>query len=212
MKQYSILLIALFLQLQLWAQSHRIEFRTPQGSFKVMLYDFTPQHQDLILEAIKNRTYHEALFNRVIENFVVQGGEHDDAIAQRETGIPEDQHQRLAAEFDTRAYHKMGALGAGRDDNKQKASFLNQIYFVVGKPVLPHELTELEQKKGVEFTDEQRQTYLTDGGLPRLDGDYTVFGEVYEGLEVLLAISKLATYPKDAPLQNIPFEIVEIVD
>lgn len=212
MKQYSILFLALFLQLQIWAQSHRLEFKTPHGNFKVMLYDFTPQHQDLILEAIKNGVYHEALFNRVIENFVVQGGEHDDAIALRETGIPKDQHQRLPAEFDPRAYHKMGALGAGRDDNEQKASFLNQLYFVVGKSVLPHELTELEQKKGVSFTEEQRQNYLSEGGLPRLDGDYTVFGEVYEGLEVLLEISRLKTNSKDAPLQNIPFEIIEIQD
>ncbi len=212
MKRYLILLAIFFLQLSVWAQSHRLEFKTPQGNFKVMLYDFTPQHRDLIVEAVKNGTYHEALFNRVIQNFVVQGGEHDDAIALRETGIPEDQHQRLSAEFDSRAYHKMGALGAGRDDNKQKASFLNQLYFVVGKPVLPHELTELEQKKGVDFTEQQRQNYLSEGGLPRLDGDYTVFGEVYEGLEVLLEISKLKTNSKDAPLQNIPFEIIEIQD
>lgn len=210
MKRYFLLLVALFLQLQVWAQSHRLQFITPHGDFKVLLYDFTPKHRDLILEAVKNGVYHKTLFNRVIENFVVQGGEHDEAIAARESGIPKDKLQRLAPEFDARAFHKMGALGAGRDDNNQKASFLNQIYFVVGKPVLPHELTELEQKKAIKFTSDQRAYYLKSGGLPRLDHDYTVFGEVYEGLEVLLEISQLKTGQSDAPLRDIPFEITII--
>lgn len=210
MKSYLYLLVFIFVPMRFWAQSNKLQFKTTHGSFKVMLYDFTPKHKQLILDAIIDDVYKDALFNRIIENFVVQGGEHDDDIAQREKDLPINEHYRLAAEFDSRAFHKIGALGAGRDDNPQKASFLNQIYFVVGKPVSVTDLDHIEQNKGVKFTKEQRETYFSKGGLPRLDGDYTVFGEVYEGLDVLLKISKLKTNEKDAPLQPISFEIIEI--
>lgn len=210
MKSYLYLLVLIFVPMQFWAQSNKLQFKTTHGSFKVMLYDFTPKHRQLILDAIKDDVYKDALFNRIIENFVVQGGEHDDDIAQREKDLPINEHYRLSAEFDSRAFHKIGALGAGRDDNPQKASFLNQIYFVVGKPLSVTDLDNIEQKRGVKFTKEQRETYFTKSGLPRLDGDYTVFGEVYEGLDVLLKISKLKTTEKDAPLQPVSFEIIEI--
>ncbi|SFO29569.1 peptidyl-prolyl cis-trans isomerase B (cyclophilin B) [Paenimyroides ummariense] len=210
MKSYLYLFILIFVPMQFWAQSNKLQFKTTHGSFKVMLYDFTPKHKELILDAIRNDVYKNALFNRVIENFVVQGGEHDDDIALREKDLPTNEHYRLPAEFDSRVFHKMGALGAGRDDNPQKASFLNQIYFVVGKSVSVDDLDTIEQKKGIKFTKEQRETYFSKGGLPRLDGDYTVFGEVSEGFDVLLKISKLKTNEKDAPLQPVSFEIIEI--
>jgi len=210
MKSYLYLLVLIFVPMQFCAQSNKLQFKTTHGSFKVMLYDFTPKHKKLILDAIKNDVYKDAVFNRIIENFVVQGGEHDDDIAQREKDLPVNEHYRLPAEFDSRAFHKMGALGAGRDDNPQKASFLNQIYFVVGKPVSVIDLDNIEQKNDIKFTKEQRETYFSKGGLPRLDGDYTVFGEVYEGLDVLLKISKLKTTEKDSPLQPVSFEIIEI--
>lgn len=202
--------MSFFMQMQVSAQSHKLQFKTSHGNFKVLLYDFTPNHQQLILNAIEENVYKEAFFNRIIENFVVQGGEHDNAIAEREKRLPTEKHFRMDAEFDSRAFHKLGALGAGRDDNLQKASFLNQIYFVVGKPVSEKELNEFEQKKGRIFTQHQREVYLTKGGLPRLDGDYTVFGEVYEGLDVLMEISKFKTNEKDAPLLPISFEIIKI--
>lgn len=201
-----------FFQYSARAQSHKLIFKTPHGIFKVLLYDFTPQHQQLLLDAMKNDVYKTAFFNRVIENFVVQGGEHDDDIAARESVLSAWPPKRLAPEFDSRAFHKRGALGAGRDDNDQKASFLNQIYFVVGKPVSEEELAQLEIKKGIKFTAEQRKHYREQGGLPRLDGDYTVFGEVYEGFEVLMEISQLQTNAKDAPIYEIPFQITEIIE
>lgn len=190
------------------AQSHQLLFETNYGNFKVVLYDFTPKHRDLILNAIKNEVYKEAFFNRVIENFVVQGGEHDDEIAKREVDLPLKNRNRLAPEFNTHAFHKIGALGAGRDENVDKASFLNQIYFVVGKPLKMEDLEKLQLQKGIEFSEEQIQTYLTQGGLPRLDGDYTVFGEITEGIHVLLEMSKVETDINDAPLKPITFRIL----
>ncbi len=193
-----------------YAQSKHLLFKTAFGDFKVVLYDYTPHHRDLMLRSIQDRVYQGALFNRIIENFVVQGGEHDLDIEKREAVDPSHQKPRLAAEFDDRAFHKMGALGAGRDGNPEKASFLNQIYFVVGKKITAAELDSLEAKKGIKYTDVQRKEYLAHGGQPRLDHDFTVFGEIYEGFEVILKISQVKTDKQDYPLAKVPFEVVEI--
>ena len=189
------------------AQSRKIAFITDYGTIKVLLYDFTPKHRDLMLQSIKDSTYQGTFFNRIIENFVVQGGEHDIDIAKREGADVSGKKNRLVGEFDARAFHKMGALGQGRDDNPEKASFLNQIYFVVGKKVAEEDLAKLETQKGVKFTKEQREEYLKNGGLPRLDGDYTVFGEIYEGMEVIMAISRFKTDKDDFPLSPVRFSV-----
>jgi len=195
-----------------YGQSKKVVFKTIYGDIKVVLYDYTPKHRDLLIDAINDSVYRDALFNRIIKDFVVQGGEHDHDIEIREKELPEALKQRLAPEFDARAFHKLGSLGAGRDDNPQKASFLNQLYFVVGKPVTSDDLDQLTSKKNIVFTQEQRDTYLKNGGLPRLDNDYTVFGEVYEGLEVIMKISQLPTDKMNYPLQPVAFQIVQIKD
>jgi len=207
MKYSFILIVFLFSNLILNAQSHKIAFKTDYGTIKVLLYDFTPRHRDLMLQSIQDSTYQSALFNRIIENFVVQGGEHDIDIAKREAANPTGQKPRLAGEFDSRAFHKIGALGQGRDDNPEKASFLNQIYFVVGKNVTEDDLQKIETQKGIKFTKGQHEEYLKNGGLPRLDGDYTVFGEVYEGLEVIMAISRIKKDKNDFPLSPVRFSV-----
>lgn len=210
MKIYTSLAV-FFLSLSLcFGQSYKLLFKTDYGDFKVVLYDFTPKHKELMLKAVKNSVYKDALFNRIISGFVVQGGEHDVDIAQREANDPNGIKSRLAPEFDERAFHKLGALGAGRDNNPEKASFLNQIYFVVGDDVNESDLDKLVNKKGIKFTPEQRESYLRDGGLPRLDGDYTVFGEVVEGMQTLKVISQLATDENDYPLQKVKFKVTVI--
>lgn len=162
------------------------------------------------MRSIRDSVYQDALFNRIIENFVVQGGEHDVDIAKREAADSLKRKPRLAPEFDERAFHKIGSLGAGRDGNIEKASFLNQIYFVVGKKINAAELDSLEMKKGIKYTAAQRKEYLDQGGQPRLDHDFTVFGEVYEGLDVILKISQVKTDKQDYPVQKIPFKVLEI--
>ncbi len=194
----------------LLAQSKKVLFQTSYGDIKVELFDFTPNHRDLILNAIKDSVYQDALFNRIIDGFVVQGGEHDLDIEAREKENPNLQKNRLPAEFDDRAFHRLGALGAGRDANFEKASFLNQIYFVVGKVVTEADLNSLEQNKGITFTKEQRIEYLRNGGLPRLDKDYTVFGQIVSGLDVIMKISRLPTDSNNFPLEKVPFKLSEI--
>lgn len=211
MRKILTILCFLFIVLgNCYAQSKHLLFKTDFGDFKVVLYDYTPNHRDLMLRSIRDTVYQGALFNRIIENFVVQGGEHDIDIEKREAADPHHKKPRLAAEFDDRAFHKMGALGAGRDGNPAKASFLNQIYFVVGKKITSAELDSLELKKGIKYTAAQRKEYLARGGQPRLDHDFTVFGEIYEGFEVIMKISRVKTDKQDYPLHKVPFKIVEI--
>ena len=211
MRYLTLLITLLFTCQYSFAQSRKIAFKTDYGTIKVMLYDFTPKHRDLMLQSIEDSVYQEALFNRIIENFVVQGGEHDMDIAKREVADSTRKKPRLAGEFGARSFHKMGALGQGRDENPEKASFLNQIYFVVGKKVTEEDLVKLETQKRIKFTKEQREEYLKNGGIPRLDGDYTVFGEIYEGLEVIMAISRFKTDKDDFPLSPVRF-YVSVID
>lgn len=191
---------------RLFAQSAYVSFHTAYGNFKVMLYDYTPNHKAMFLEAMKHKVYQRAFFNRIVQDFVVQGGGHDKDIASLE----EQQgykNPRLNPEFDIRAFHKIGALGAGRDDNPEKASFRNQIYLVVGKKYTEQEFDDMAQKYQKIFTPERRAYYIQHGGLPRLDGDYTVFGEVVEGLDVVMKISKVSVDEKHFPKKKVRFRV-----
>lgn len=204
---FSILFCFFILQTSaLFAQTYQLKFKTNYGNFEVVLYDFTPNHRDLILREIEKGTYKKANFNRIVKDFVVQGGELDEPILAREAKNPTEKPQRLAPEFHPKAYHKMGALGAGRDDNPEKGSYFNQLYFVVGQKVNSTDLDELETKKGIHYSQEQRTEYLKNGGQPRLDNDYTVFGEVTKGLDVLMKISQLPT-EKSHPTKAVIFTI-----
>jgi cyclophilin family peptidyl-prolyl cis-trans isomerase len=103
-------------------------------------------------------------------------------------------------------YHKKGALAAARegdDTNPAKASSGCQFYIVKGKVFTNAELNALEQKRSMKFTNEQRNDYTTIGGTPHLDGNYTVFGEVIEGLEIVTNISRVKTGELDRPLENV---------
>lgn len=199
-------LFVMILSSNLYAQTYTLKFKTNYGKFDVLLYDFTPKHRDLILSQIKKGTYTNAQFNRVIKDFVIQGGELDDPILAREAEHPEEKPIRLAPEFSPKAFHKIGALGAGRDSNKEKASYYNQIYFVVGKKITENELNDLEIKKGIKFTPQQRAEYLKNGGQPRLDHDFTVFGEVTNGLKNVIKISTVDT-KNELPTSPVIFSI-----
>ena len=188
------------------AQTDTVQFQTKYGDFDVVLYDFTPHHKALFLEQIADNKYKKALFNRIVKDFVVQGGEHDEAIAALEAKQGYQQ-PRLAPEFNEKAFHKIGALGAGRDNNTTKASFENQIYFVVGKPYTVAELDSLLLKHSKNISPERRQYYLKNGGLPRLDNDYTVFGEITNGLDVILRISQLAVDKQHYPIKKVRFKV-----
>lgn len=190
------------------AQSAYVRLVTNKGNITLLLYDKTPKHRDMFLQTIKKGLYNNAQFNRVIKSFVSQGGELDETILEREKLHPERPIQRLAAEITPTLFHKKGALGAGRNDNPEKSSYLTQIYLVVGKPQTDEQLDALEKKKGIKFSASQRTVYKTLGGTPHLDNDYTIFGEVVEGMDVADAINSVATDKNDLPLEPVTFKPV----
>lgn len=205
----TLLVFVLFIGFaQAQRQDVKVQFITNMGNMTVLLYKETPLHQEMFLKAVADGVYDKALFNRVIKGFVSQGGELDDVILAQEAKTPEVKPLRLPGEFPARGLHKKGALGAGRDDNPAKASYYNQIYFVTGKVTTEAQLVALEKRKGITFSAEARKIYQTIGGEPRLDGDYTIFGEIIEGLEVLDKINAVATDAKDVPLKPVSFRVV----
>lgn len=204
----SILTIILsFLIYTVQAQTNYVRLSTSKGNILIMLYDATPNHRDNFINQVKKGLFKDQEFNRVIKNFVSQGGELDDTILDREKLNPQTPVQRLAAEIRPELFHKKGALGAGRNDNPEKSSYLDQIYLVEGKIQTDAQLDELELKKGIKFSALQRETYKTTGGIPRLDQDYTVFGEIVSGIEVAKAINNVPTDKNDRPLKKEAFTI-----
>jgi cyclophilin family peptidyl-prolyl cis-trans isomerase len=204
-----ILSLSLILSITLAkAQSTFVRFVTNKGDITIMLYDETPKHRDMFLMGIKKGWYKNAEFNRVIKSFVSQGGELDDTILNREKQHPELGAKRFPAEIKPNLFHKKGALGAGRDDNADKASYFTQIYLVVGKKQTDAQLDAVEQKKNRKIPAAQRAIYKTLGGTPHLDQDYTVFGEIVEGIEVADAINAVATDKNDVPLSAVVFNPV----
>jgi cyclophilin family peptidyl-prolyl cis-trans isomerase len=159
------------------------------------------------LKAIKKGAYKSAEFNRVIKDFVSQGGELDDTILNREKRYPALGAKRFPAELKPALFHKKGALGAGRDDNPDKSSYFSQIYLVKGKVQTDAQLDATEKKKNRKIPADQREVYKTIGGIPYLDQDYTIFGEIVEGMEVADSINVVATNKDDVPLVPVVFNI-----
>ena len=207
MKKLMLLLPLMLCMLGLSAQSVHVLFETSKGSIRIMLYDETPKHRDMFLKTIKKGAYRNAEFNRVIKDFVSQGGELDDTILNREKRHPELGAKRFPAELKPTLFHKKGALGAGRDDNPDKSSYFTQIYLVSGKVQTDAQLDATEKKKNRKIPAAQREVYKTIGGIPYLDQDYTIFGEIVEGMEVADAINAVATNKDDVPLTPVIFNV-----
>lgn len=176
--------------------SIRIRIITDSGTMIVKLYDSTPLHRDNFAKLVSQGFYDSLMFHRVIAGFMIQGGDPLSKNAPSGTmlGNGGDNMERIPAEFKPYLFHKKGVLAAARDGNPQKASSACQFYLVEGNVANDDMLTGLEQRQGRKYSLEQRNIYKTIGGTPFLDMEYTVFGEVESGMEV---IHKIATVPKD---------------
>ena len=205
MKFLTFSLSLLFFTMIAKSQSSFVRLSTSMGDITVVLYDETPKHRDQFLQNIKKGLFDKVQFNRVIKSFVCQGGELDDTILNREKREPDVPIKRIPAEIVPSLVHKKGALGMGRNDNPEKSSYFTQIYLVEGKIQTDAQLDAIEQKKGFKYSPQQRETYKTIGGIPRLDNDYTVFGEIVEGLNIAEAINAVATNKDDVPLNPVIF-------
>lgn len=189
-------------------KDYLVTIQTPQGDIKLVLYDATPKHKANFIKLVEEGFYDGLLFHRVIEDFMIQGGDPDSRNARPEQLLGNgDVGYRIDAEFHPDLYHKAGALAAARDNNPEKASSGCQFYIVEGRTRSDQELDQLEKQKQYTYPEAHRNTYLNTGGVPHLDQDYTVFGEVLEGMEVIHKIAQAETDDFDRPTEDIPMEI-----
>ncbi len=176
----------------------KVLIHTDMGDIKVELYNDTPKHRDNFVKLVNQGFYNGSIFHRVIKGFMVQGG-------GAPVGLPE-MSDRVPAEFVPSHIHKKGALCAARmgdQVNPKKESSGSQFYIVQGQKVPEAQLNQFDQRRAVKYTPEQRTIYTTIGGTPFLDGDYTVFGEVTEGLDVIDKIAAVQTAAGDKPVKDI---------
>ena len=189
-----------------------IEMVTNYGTIVLRLYDSTPLHRDNFIRLVKAGYYDSVLFHRVIQNFMIQSGDPDSKHA--EPGQPlgnSGPAYTVPAEFRVTIFHKKGVLAAARDGddtNPEKASSGSQFYIVQGKKFTDAGLDSVEtyRLKGRKIPPYQREVYKTIGGTPHLDQNYTVFGEVVSGLDVVDKIAATATSKgedRDRPLTDI---------
>ncbi len=184
---------------------------TPFGDMKVKLYDETPLHRDNFIKLAREGFYDGLLFHRVIQGFMIQGGDPNskNAPAGQSLGSGGPGYT-IPAEFNPDLIHKKGALSAARlgdQVNPKRASSGSQFYIVQGKPLSSSELDNYTYRTGVSYTPEQKKIYEELGGTPFLDMQYTVFGEVVEGLDVIDKIAAVRTAPGDRPIEDVKFTV-----
>jgi peptidyl-prolyl cis-trans isomerase B (cyclophilin B) len=176
---------------------------TDSGSIVLRLSDSTPLHRNNFLLLVKQGYYDSVLFHRVIQYFMIQSGDPNSKQAKKEDHLGNGGPSiNIPAEFRVTLFHKRGALAAARmsdDVNPKKESSGSQFYIVQGKKFTPAGLDSVEtyRLKGRKNSAAERQVYETIGGSPHLDQNYTVFGEVVSGMEVVDRIAATQTRPED---------------
>jgi peptidyl-prolyl cis-trans isomerase B (cyclophilin B) len=188
-----------------------VELSTGYGSMIIELYDATPRHRDNFTRLAEEGFYDSLLFHRVIDGFMIQGG--DPLSRKARQGQPLGSGgpgYTLPAEFVDTLIHLRGALAAARlgdQGNPKKESSGSQFYIVQGRGLSAELLDRIEAEKGFRYSAAQREAYLRLGGTPFLDRDYTVFGRVIEGLELIDRIAGVETDPGNRPREDIRMKL-----
>lgn len=225
MKHILLCIVALLVGMPAVAQytlRHEVLFETNKGNIRIALYNETPLHRDNFLKNVREGWYDGQLFHRVISKFMIQTGDTASRHAQPGQLLGETaETYTVPAEFRCpQIYHKRGAVAAAREgdaDNPERNSSMSQFYIVYGIRYSDAMLDRTQQKLDVatggkvKLTTEMRETYKTLGGTPHLDGQYTVFGEVTEGMDVVEAIQSVQTDANARPLEDIRIEKATVV-
>ena len=205
MKKFSITLILVFIMANINTFAQKpVEFiiETSFGNIEGFLYDDTPAHRDNFIKLVNDGWYDGSIFHRVISNFMIQGGHNKDGRV--------DPGYTLPAEITPLHFHKKGALAAARmgdNVNPERRSSGCQFYIVQGAPVSTETLYSMMRQTGMTYTEEQIAAYKELGGTPHLDNQYTVFGEITKGFEVVDKIANVKKGPGDKPIEPVTMTI-----
>ena len=192
----------------------QVLLETTEGNILIALSDETPHHRDNFLQLVDKHFYDSLLFHRVIKNFMIQTGDPDSRHAESGVTLGEgDAGHTLAAEIRFPAlYHRRGMVAMARegdDVNPERRSSGSHFYIVWGKTFSSKELETVQERLDeatnhtAQLTPEQIDVYRKIGGTPHLDGQYTVFGEVVEGLDVVERIQRVKTDDYDRPVHDV---------
>ena len=193
------------------AKKSYILIMTDFGNMKVLLYEDTPLHRENFIKLVKSGYYDGLLFHRVINGFMIQGGDPDSRNAQPGVMLGNGgPGYTIPAEFNPKYFHKKGVIAAAREGdnvNPNKESSGSQFYIVQGKVYNEAIMQKIAAQMNKTFSEEQIKAYGTIGGSPWLDNDYTVFGEVVEGLEVIDKIAAVRCGANDRPVEDVKMTI-----
>jgi cyclophilin family peptidyl-prolyl cis-trans isomerase len=212
MKKIFLIISLLLINQALTAQSKKdylVTITTPWGEMHAILYDQTPQHKANFLKLVDDKFYDNLLFHRIINLFMIQGGDPESRTAKQGMMLGNGENgYKVPAEITPELFHKKGALAAARDNNPTKASSGCQFYVVQGQVwndmMLQQQMARSPKRV---FTDSQKQVYQTIGGTPHLDGNYTVFGQVVDNLWVIDSVATQKRDGNNRPLKDIPMKI-----
>lgn len=191
-----------------------VDIKTNKGVIVVKLYNETPLHRDNFVKLCKTKFYNEVLFHRVIKNFVIQAGDPESKSHKKDIELGDGELKyKVPAEIIPGMFHKKGVLAAARESdsvNPERASSSTHFYIAIGKVQTDEDLAKAEARinkanktNDFKFLPEVAKVYKTIGGIPHLDTQYTIFGEVVKGLEIAENISLTATDKRDRPLEDI---------
>ena len=187
-------------------KEHKALISTEYGDITIRLFNSTPKHRDNFVKLVKEGYYDDLLFHRVMDQFMIQGGDPDskNAPAGTRLGIGGPGYE---IDAEVGAPHLYGAVSAARTVNEAKRSSGSQFFIVTGRPQNDAELKIYEDRKKIKYDEIQRNIYKTKGGYPSLDLEYSVFGEVISGMDVVEKIAKLETDANDRPVKDVKMKI-----
>ena len=214
MRKIFALLMIIMTSTMIFAQDKRrvVMMQTTAGNIRIELYNETPLHRDNFVRLVNEHFYDSLLFHRVIKSFMIQAGDPVSRHAQPGVFLGDSTlNYTIPAEIRTpQIYHKRGAVAMAREPdevNPEQKSSSCQFYIVWGKRFSSQAIERVQErldtiKGGIKLTDEMISTYRKTGGTPHLDGTYTVFGEVTEGLDVIERIQAVMTDDDDRPVED----------
>ena len=215
-KVYHIMLALAMTAISATAQTTTSEvlLETTAGNIRIALYDETPQHRDNFLKLVKMNIYDSLLFHRVIKDFMIQSGDINSKHAQpgQLLGTGDFDYTQEPEFHLPQLFHRRGVVAMARegdDVNPEMRSSACQFYIVWGRVLDDKRLNQIQERLDsttqgrVKLTPEMMATYKTIGGTPHLDGQYTVFGEVTEGLDIVDHIQQQPTDKYARPLEDI---------